>query len=117
MVDPKTGIQRTQQIKSETVGATRDRTVTRQLRQWCGAAMQSSSTQTSPDEPTAALDSVRGRQVMELFRRIVNERRAAVVVVTPDRRSEELFDRTFELSDGRIAEAPGLRLTEASMGD
>jgi ABC-type lipoprotein export system ATPase subunit len=56
-------------------------------------------------------------QVMELFRRIVNERRAAVVVVTPDRRSEELFDRTFELSDGRIAEAPGLRLTEASMGD
>jgi putative ABC transport system ATP-binding protein len=55
------------------------------------------------DEPTAALDSVRGRQVMELFRRIATERRAAVVVVTHDRRSEDLFDRIIELADGKIA--------------
>jgi len=56
------------------------------------------------DEPTAALDSVRGRQVMELFRRIATERRAAIVVVTHDRRSEDLFDRTIELADGKIVE-------------
>lgn len=54
------------------------------------------------DEPTAALDSVRGRQVIELFRRIAVERNACVMVVTHDPRSLDLFDRVFELSDGRI---------------
>jgi len=54
------------------------------------------------DEPTAALDSVRGRQVMELFRRIAIERRACVIVVTHDPRSLDLFDRIIELSDGKI---------------
>lgn len=54
------------------------------------------------DEPTAALDSVRGRQVMELFRRIAVERSACVMVVTHDPRSLDLFDRVIELSDGRI---------------
>jgi putative ABC transport system ATP-binding protein len=54
------------------------------------------------DEPTAALDSVRGRQVIELFRRIAIARNAAVAVVTHDPRSLDLFDRTVELVDGRI---------------
>ena len=59
------------------------------------------------DEPTAALDSVRGRQVMELFRRIAVDRGACVMVVTHDPRSLDLFDRVIELSDGRItSEAP-----------
>lgn len=56
------------------------------------------------DEPTAALDSVRGRTVMELLRRIATVRQAAVVVVTHDRRSIDLFDRIIELADGRIVE-------------
>ncbi|MGQ9365853.1 ABC transporter ATP-binding protein [Azospirillum sp. A39] len=55
------------------------------------------------DEPTAALDGVRGRQVMALFRRIATVRRAAVAVVTHDPRCLDLFDRTVELVDGRIA--------------
>ena len=54
------------------------------------------------DEPTAALDSVRGRQVMELFRRIAIERQSCVMVVTHDPRSLDLFDRVIELEDGRI---------------
>ncbi|MBB4303981.1 putative ABC transport system ATP-binding protein [Rhodobium orientis] len=54
------------------------------------------------DEPTAALDSVRGRQVMELFREIASERQAGVLVVTHDPRSLDLFDRTIEFADGRI---------------
>ena len=33
------------------------------------------------DEPTAALDSHRGRQVMELFAKVAHERGAAVLVV------------------------------------
>ncbi|WP_421995328.1 ABC transporter ATP-binding protein [Reyranella sp.] len=54
------------------------------------------------DEPTAALDSVRGRQVMDLLRRIATARQAAVVVVTHDHRSIDLFDRIIEMSDGRL---------------
>lgn len=54
------------------------------------------------DEPTAALDSHRGRQVMELFRKVAHERRSAVVVVTHDHRSLDVFDRTWEMEDGRM---------------
>lgn len=55
------------------------------------------------DEPTAALDSVRGRQVISLFRKIADTRQAGVAVVTHDPRVQDLFDRTIELRDGRIA--------------
>jgi putative ABC transport system ATP-binding protein len=54
------------------------------------------------DEPTAALDSHRGRQVMELFRRVAHERGAAVMVVTHDHRALDVFDRHFEMEDGRL---------------
>lgn len=54
------------------------------------------------DEPTAALDSVRSRQVMELFREIASVRQAAIMIVTHDIRSHSLFDRTIEFTDGRI---------------
>jgi putative ABC transport system ATP-binding protein len=54
------------------------------------------------DEPTAALDSHRGRQVMELFRRVARERGSAVLVVTHDHRSLDVFDRTYEMEDGRL---------------
>lgn len=54
------------------------------------------------DEPTAALDSHRGRQVMELFRQVARERGAGVIVVTHDHRSLEVFDRTLEMEDGRL---------------
>lgn len=55
------------------------------------------------DEPSAALDSARGRQVMQLFRRIATERKAGVVLVTHDPRSLDLFDRIVEFEDGRIS--------------
>ena len=54
------------------------------------------------DEPTAALDSHRGRQVMELFRKVAHERGAAVMVVTHDQRALDVFDRTLEMEDGRL---------------
>jgi len=57
------------------------------------------------DEPTAALDSVRGRQVMELFRKVAHEQKAGVIVVTHDHRALDVFDRTFEMEDGRVREA------------
>jgi putative ABC transport system ATP-binding protein len=52
------------------------------------------------DEPTAALDSHRGRQVMELFRQVAHERGAAVLVVTHDHRSLDVFDRHLDMEDG-----------------
>ena len=57
------------------------------------------------DEPTAALDSHRGRQVMELFAKVAHEQDAAVIVVTHDQRSLDVFDRIFEMEDGRLAES------------
>jgi len=54
------------------------------------------------DEPTAALDSHRGRQVMELFRQVAHERGSAVMIVTHDHRSLDVFDRTLEMEDGQL---------------
>ncbi len=54
------------------------------------------------DEPTAALDSERGRLVMQLFARVAHEQGAAVVVVTHDARALDLFDRILEIEDGRL---------------
>ncbi len=59
------------------------------------------------DEPTAALDSHRGRQVMELFHKVAHERGAAVIVVTHDHRSLDVFDRTYEMEDGVLRGSPG----------
>jgi len=53
------------------------------------------------DEPTAALDSHRGRQVIELFRRVAHDHGAGVIVVTHDHRTLDIFDTIYEtaLSD------------------
>jgi len=54
------------------------------------------------DELTAALDSKRGRQVMELFAQIAHERRAGAIVVTHDHRTLDVFDRILDVEDGMI---------------
>ena len=55
------------------------------------------------DEPTAALDSARGRSVMELLRRVAREQGAAVAVVTHDHRTLDVFDTVHEMADGRLS--------------
>jgi len=54
------------------------------------------------DEPTAALDSERGRQVMELFRKVAREQKGAVIVVTHDHRALDVFDTVYEMEDGMV---------------
>jgi putative ABC transport system ATP-binding protein len=54
------------------------------------------------DEPTAALDGPRGRQVMELFRKVAHEQGAGVLVVTHDHRALDVFDRSVEMEDGLL---------------
>jgi putative ABC transport system ATP-binding protein len=58
------------------------------------------------DEPTAALDSTRGRQVMELFGKVAHEQNGAVIVVTHDQRALDVFDLIYEMEDGRIRIRP-----------
>lgn len=55
------------------------------------------------DEPTAALDSHTGRNVMEMMRSLAHERGRAVVIVTHDSRVMEFADRTVRIEDGVIA--------------
>lgn len=52
------------------------------------------------DEPTAALDSERAKQVMELFAKVAHEQDAGVIVVTHDHRFLDVFDIVYELEDG-----------------
>ena len=54
------------------------------------------------DEPTAALDSKRGRQVMELFAQVAHTRGAGVIVVTHDHRALDVFDTIYEMEDGMM---------------
>ena len=62
------------------------------------------------DEPTAALDSQSGRNVMEMMRELAHKHGRGVVVVTHDSRVLEYGDRIVHIEDGRIAEA----MTEAA---
>ncbi len=55
------------------------------------------------DEPTAALDSHTGRNVMEMMRSLAHDRDRAVVIVTHDPRVIEFADRTIRIEDGLIA--------------
>jgi len=54
------------------------------------------------DEPTAALDTENGRNVMDLLKKLAVENNSAIMVVTHDHRMVENFDRILEVSDGRI---------------
>jgi len=55
------------------------------------------------DEPTAALDKDSGRMAVELFRRLADEQRAAIVMVTHDNKIIDIADRVVTLEDGRLA--------------
>ncbi|MER6950336.1 ABC transporter ATP-binding protein [Nonomuraea sp. NPDC000554] len=56
------------------------------------------------DEPTGALDSKSGREVLALLRRLVDERGDTVVMVTHDPFAASHADRVLFLSDGRLVD-------------
>ena len=64
------------------------------------------------DEPTAALDSKRGRQVMELFRDVAHQRGTGVIVVTHDHRALDVFDTIYEMEDGVLTLVPASEKSE-----
>ena len=57
------------------------------------------------DEPTAALDSHAGRNVMTILSDLAHAQGRAVVVVTHDHRVLEFADRIVQMEDGRIVPA------------
>ena len=58
------------------------------------------------DEPTASLDTVRGKKVMDLLKKIAKENQSAVIAVTHDVRMIEGFDYVYHLKDGHINQTP-----------
>ena len=62
------------------------------------------------DEPTGALDTHTGRDVLELLRELVDEDDRTVVMVTHDPIAAAYADRVVLLADGRVAgtlDSPG----------
>lgn len=58
------------------------------------------------DEPTGALDSVTGQEIMQLFR-FLHDTGVTVVVITHDANVASAADRTVHLHDGRVMDESG----------
>jgi putative ABC transport system ATP-binding protein len=67
------------------------------------------------DEPTAALDSHTGRNVMQMLSELAHKRDRAVVIVTHDSRVLDFADRIVKIEDGAVAQAPELEPVLASV--
>jgi putative ABC transport system ATP-binding protein len=55
------------------------------------------------DEPTGALDTRTGRDVLALLREVADEERRTVVMVTHDSAAAAYADQVILLADGRLA--------------
>jgi putative ABC transport system ATP-binding protein len=55
------------------------------------------------DEPTAALDSKSGRDVVELMQQLAKEQACTILMVTHDNRVLDIADRIIHMEDGRLA--------------
>ncbi len=60
------------------------------------------------DEPTANLDSQRGREVMRLLKSVAKNMGKTVVIVSHDQRLMEIADRVLWLEDGRFKDMESL---------
>ncbi len=54
------------------------------------------------DEPTAALDSKSGRDVVEIMQKLAIEQGCTILIVTHDDRILDVAERIIELEDGRL---------------
>ena len=52
------------------------------------------------DEPTAALDSKAGREVVDIMHRLVKENNSTILLVTHDNRILDIADRIIQMEDG-----------------
>ena len=56
------------------------------------------------DEPTGALDTATGQEVMEIFTSLVREHNITVILVTHEPEVAAYADRTVRMRDGRVVE-------------
>lgn len=54
------------------------------------------------DEPTASLDSKRGREVVKIIQKNVHQQNKAAVMVTHDERVLDLVDTIWQIEDGKL---------------
>jgi putative ABC transport system ATP-binding protein len=54
------------------------------------------------DEPTAALDSKSGRDVVNLMQQLVKEQNCTILIVTHDNRILDIADRIIDMEDGHL---------------
>ncbi|MEB3331220.1 MAG: DevA family ABC transporter ATP-binding protein [Synechococcaceae cyanobacterium] len=67
------------------------------------------------DEPTAALDSRTGREVVELLQSLARDQACAVLMVTHDPRILDIADRVVRMEDGQLRDSgEGRRLWQAN---
>jgi putative ABC transport system ATP-binding protein len=57
------------------------------------------------DEPTAALDSQSGRDVVEIMQHLAKNQGCTILLVTHDNRILDVADRIIQMEDGRLIEA------------
>ena len=55
------------------------------------------------DEPTAALDSKSGRDVVDIMQRLAKQQGCTILLVTHDTRILDIADRIVHMEDGRLA--------------
>ncbi len=54
------------------------------------------------DEPTAALDSQSGRDVVNLMQKLAKEQGCTILMVTHDNRILDVADRIIHMEDGKL---------------
>ncbi|MBD2452925.1 DevA family ABC transporter ATP-binding protein [Nostoc sp. FACHB-87] len=57
------------------------------------------------DEPTAALDSQSGRDVVNLMQKLAKEQGCTILMVTHDHRILDIADRIVQMEDGKLVQA------------
>lgn len=55
------------------------------------------------DEPTAALDSQSGREVVEIMQKLAKQQGCTILIVTHDNRILDVADRIIHMEDGRLS--------------
>jgi putative ABC transport system ATP-binding protein len=58
------------------------------------------------DEPTAALDSQSGREVVDLLKDLARQQGCGVLMVTHDPRILDIADRLLQMEDGHLFAKP-----------
>ncbi len=66
------------------------------------------------DEPTAALDSKSGREVVSLMQTLAKDQGCTILLVTHDNRILDIADRIVHMEDGRLANDTALNLLQKS---